>query len=81
MKGGRQSGAGTFAEGKLVLHGDSYDLLATSSEGIRFRVDVTSVMFELSDISPGTINQVNSLDLSGLDFRLTSTGHLDLRRA
>ena len=80
MIAGRSNGAGTFAAGELKLTGDVYRLTGTRSDGVRFGTRVTDVVYEGKQLSPGTSSQVNCLDLTGHDFRL-SKDRLDLRRA
>lgn len=77
---GKSRGAGKFAEGSATLHESYYLVDGTRRDGARFGSKVTEVIFEGEDISPGTPNQINYFDLSGLEFRL-SEQRLDLRRS
>ena len=76
---GRSVGSGTIAEGYLELRGTRYVFRVTRIDGIRFGREVTCVIYNGENISAGSPNQINRLELSGLDFRLSGSGRLDLR--
>lgn len=50
---------------------------ATRTDGNRYRTMVTELMIEGTDFSPGTVNQINAMKLTGYEFRL-SKSRLDL---
>ena len=79
MIAGKNEGAGTIAEGIIELCGEQYLIDVTRKDGYRYGTIVTELIIEGEDFSPGTANQINSMDLTGLDFRLSGS-RLDLRR-
>lgn len=76
---GRSGGAGNLAEGYLELQGTHYVFRGTRNDGVRFGCKVTKVICDGQDISATTEDQINRLDVAGLDFRLSPSGRLDLR--
>lgn len=76
---GKSQGAGTFVEGTIELRGEQYLLDATRTDGVRYGTRLTELIIEGEVFSPGTPNQINSMELAGLEFRL-SDRRLDLRR-
>lgn len=79
MSPGKSQGVGRFAEGTIELRGEHYVLDGTRTDGRRYGSMITEMIFEGEDYSPRTKNQLNRLDVSGLEFRL-SEFRLDLRR-